>query len=317
MKKSILVVFIFAVFLFIGCQDPASDTQDAVDLPIGKVGYVSKGFTDIFNSGFTPSIAAEALKRNVELLTVVADSQDLQVAAIRNLIEQGVSVVVVYPATEKTAPEWEAVLAEAKSAGVGVVFIVFAPDEALDYTTLLVSNDYDNGKLDADWIKAHVSGAQTILELSGPEGHPAAIARHNGFWAEKPADWTLAGTVYGDWSPESGTTEIGTWLTINSNPHIDVLFSHNDGMALAAIDTLVAHGYTVGTDVGEIRVVSIDAVDTALASIAAGVMACTVDQGMPAVGPVLFDVIQEYVNGTALAKKIYSNNVCIDKNNLP
>jgi len=318
MKKSILAVFVFCAYLFIGCQDPAADTEDAVDLPIGRVGYVYEGLADAFNAGFLPSIESSAIARNAVLISREETTQVLQAAAVRDLIEENVSVVVVYPANDSTVdPGWEAVLAEAKAAGIGVIFIVLAPDESFDYTTLLVSNDYENGKLDADWLKEHVTGPQTILEISGPVDHPAAIARHAGFIANKPADWTMFGPVYGNWSPENSEADTAAWLDANSGTFIDIVFAHNDGMALGAIEALKTDGKMVGTGAGEIRVVSVDAVAAALISVAAGELACTVYQGMPALGPVLFDAIQDYVNGSVLEKTMYTNSVCIDAGNLP
>jgi len=319
MKKVFLVILsVSMVLVFSACQNPAADSEDNSDVPIGTVGYVSERLTDTFNAGFKPSNESSAIARNAVLISREETTQVLQAAAVRDLIEEDVSVIVVYPANDsKDDPGWEAVLAEAKAAGIGVIFIVSAPDEALDYTTLLVSNDYENGKLDADWLKEHVTGPQTILEISGPVDHPAAIARHAGFIANKPADWDMVEPVYGGWDPENSKTVTAAWLAANPGTPVDIVFAHNDGIALGAIEALQEAELTVGTGAGEIRVVSVDAVEAALISVAAGELACTVYQGMPALGPVLFDAIQDYVNGTVLEKTMYTNSVCIDAGNLP
>jgi simple sugar transport system substrate-binding protein len=84
---------------------------------------------------------------------------------------------------------------------------------------------------------------------------------------------------------------------------IDVLFAHNDDMALGAIEAIEAAGLTPGKD---IVIVSVDAVREAFAAMIDGKLNCTVEC-TPLLGPQLMKVVQDYMGGVDLPTRIITS----------
>lgn len=85
--------------------------------------------------------------------------------------------------------------------------------------------------------------------------------------------------------------------------NIDVLYAHNDDMALGAIQAIEEYGLQPGKD---IIIVSIDAVRGAFEAMIEGKLNCTVECS-PLLGPQLFDAVEALVAGEELPARIVTN----------
>ena len=81
---------------------------------------------------------------------------------------------------------------------------------------------------------------------------------------------------------------------------ITALYSHNDDMALGAIQAIEEAGLKPGVD---IKIVSIDAVRSAFEAMIAGKLNCTVECS-PLLGPQLFDAVQAIMDKKPLERRI-------------
>ncbi len=81
---------------------------------------------------------------------------------------------------------------------------------------------------------------------------------------------------------------------------IDVVYAHNDDMALGAIRAIEEAGLEPGSD---ILIVSIDGVKDAFQAMKKGKLNCTVECS-PLLGPQLMKAVQDYVNGEELPLRI-------------
>jgi simple sugar transport system substrate-binding protein len=81
---------------------------------------------------------------------------------------------------------------------------------------------------------------------------------------------------------------------------INVLFAHNDDMALGAIQAIEEAGLKPGKD---ITIVSIDGVKAAFEAMEQGKLNCTVECN-PLIGPQVFDLVQDVVAGKSVPKRI-------------
>ena len=84
---------------------------------------------------------------------------------------------------------------------------------------------------------------------------------------------------------------------------IDVIFSHNDNMAIGAIDTLLAHGYRPGEDT---KIISVDGTKIAFEALIEGTLNCAVECS-PLLGPQLMKAIQELMAGQELPIRIITD----------
>ncbi|MNE82760.1 ABC transporter periplasmic-binding protein YtfQ precursor [compost metagenome] len=82
---------------------------------------------------------------------------------------------------------------------------------------------------------------------------------------------------------------------------IRVLFSHNDDMALGAIEAIEEFGLRPGTD---IIIISVDGTRKAFEMLAEGKINCVVECN-PLLGPNIMQAVQELVAGRTLPKRIF------------
>src|SRR5207302_7591659 len=91
--------------------------------------------------------------------------------------------------------------------------------------------------------------------------------------------------------------------------NINVLFAHNDDMALGAIQAIEEAGMQPGKD---ITIVSIDGVKGAFEAMIAGKLNCSVECN-PLLGPAAFDAVEGALAGKALPKKTIVKDELFDR----
>jgi simple sugar transport system substrate-binding protein len=92
---------------------------------------------------------------------------------------------------------------------------------------------------------------------------------------------------------------------------IDVLFAHNDDMAIGAIQAIEEYGRKPGTD---IIIVSVDAVKGAFEAIIDGKLNATIECN-PLLGPQVMETAVKILNKQAVPKRIVSIESQFDANN--
>jgi simple sugar transport system substrate-binding protein len=92
---------------------------------------------------------------------------------------------------------------------------------------------------------------------------------------------------------------------------INVLFAHNDDMAIGAIQAIEEAGLKPGKD---ITIVSIDAIKEAIQAVADGKIACTVECN-PLFGPKVYDTIAKILAGESVPKKAFNKDELFDATN--
>jgi simple sugar transport system substrate-binding protein len=90
---------------------------------------------------------------------------------------------------------------------------------------------------------------------------------------------------------------------------IDVIYSHNDDMALGAVKALKELGITPGVDV---LIVSIDGIASALKALKKGELNCVVECS-PLFGPQLMKAIEDYMSGKDLPRRIITDEIVFTK----
>jgi galactofuranose transport system substrate-binding protein len=204
---------------------------------------------------------------------------------------------------------WDAVLKEAKAAKIPVVLTdrsVETSDQSL-YVTLVGSDFTDEGRraakiLEKVLAKAGKTGPIKIAQLEGTTGAAPAIERAKGFKevmdASHAKDWKVVVSQTGDFTRAGGKQVMAAFL--QSNPDIDVLFAHNDDMAIGAIQSIEAAGKKPGKD---ILIVSIDGVHDGFVAMSEGKINAIVECN-PLLGPQLMEVVKKVHEGEAVERWI-------------
>ena len=307
-KKVMALVLTGAMVLTIaGCAakntGDGGDTSAPVEDKKLVVGYAQLGAESEWRTACTNSVKEEAEKRGIELkFSDAQQKQENQIKAIRSFIAQGVDVIGVSPVVESG---WETVFKEVKDAGIPLVLVDRKADVSEDlYTSYLGSDFVEEGRKAADELAALIGGKGNIVELQGTVGSSAAVGRQEGFLeklAEKYPDIKIIKSQTGDFTRAKGKEVMEAFLK-SDGENIDALFSHNDDMAIGAIQAIEEYGKKPAED---IKIVSVDAVKGAFEAMIAGKLNVTVECN-PLLGPQFFDVCEDIVAGKSVQKLIPS-----------
>jgi ABC-type sugar transport system substrate-binding protein len=266
------------------------------------VGFSQIGAESAWRTANTKSIKDEAAKRGVTLkFSDAQGDQENQVRALRSFIQQRVDVIAVAP---KTEDGWQAVLEEAKKAGIPVILtdrVVKVDDPSL-YVTFIGSDFVEEGRRAAEWLAKKTDGKAQIAELQGTPGAAPAIDRKKGFeeGIAKYPEMKIIKSQSGNFERGKGKEVMEAFLRSPEGPKITALYAHNDDMALGAIQAIEAAGKKPGKDV---LVVSIDGVRDAFQAMLDGKLNCSVECN-PLLGPQLFDTIEKVKRGETVPKHI-------------
>ena len=278
------------------------------------VGFSQIGAESAWRVANTESITSEAAKRpNIDLkFSDAQQKQENQIKAIRNFIAQDVDVIAFSPVVETG---WTPVLKEAKRAGIPVILSDRAVDTEDDtlWVTFMGSDFVEEGRRSARWLAENYdklknagksSKVVNVVELQGTVGSAPAIDRKTGFeevMKDHP-QFKVIKSQSGDFTRSKGKEVMEAFLKAEGDK-IDVLYAHNDDMAIGAIQAIEEFGLKPGKD---IIIVSIDAVRGAFEAMIEGKLNCTVECS-PLLGPQLFDAVEDLMAGKTLPKRIVTN----------
>jgi ABC-type sugar transport system substrate-binding protein len=269
------------------------------------MGFSQVGAESEWRSANSASIKDAAQKDGITLKFADAQQkQENQVKAIRSFIAQRVDVIAFSPVVESG---WDTVLREAKAAKIPVILTdraVNVSDPSL-YVSFIGSDFVEEGRKAGRWLKdfAKKSPQATlnIVELQGTVGSAPAIDRKKGFEEIIAGDpkLKLIRSQTGDFTRAKGKEVMEAFLKAKDQK-INVLYAHNDDMAIGAIQAIEEAGLKPGKD---IIVISIDGVKGAFEAMIAGKLNVSVECN-PLLGPQLMQLARDVVAGKPVAKRI-------------
>ena len=277
----------------------------AADKPL-VLGFSQVGAESEWRTANSNSIKDAAKQAGITLKFADAQQkQENQVKAIRSFIAQKVDVIAFSPVVESG---WDTVLREAKNAKIPVILTdraVKVSDPSL-YVTFIGSDFVEEGRKAGrwlvDWAKKNApTGEVNIVELQGTVGSAPALDRKRGFEEIIQAEPRLkiVRSQSGDFTRAKGKEVMEAFLKAEGKK-INVLYAHNDDMAIGAIQAIEEAGLKPAKD---IAIVSIDGVRGAFQAMAAGKLNVTVECN-PMLGPQLMQLAKDVVAGKPVAKRI-------------
>ncbi|MGK8892972.1 ABC transporter substrate-binding protein [Burkholderia gladioli] len=300
---------LFAASALLAASSPASAQQKPITLGFSQVGAESAWRT-------ANSVSVKSAAKDAGITLKFSDAQqkqENQIRAIRSFIAQKVDVIAFSPVVESG---WEPVLTEAKAAHIPVILT----DRAVDvkdpslYVTMIGSDFLEEGRRAGHWLEERYKadpGPINIVELQGTVGSAPANDRRAGLLevirnnpkfkiiASQSGDFTLAG---GKQVMEAFAKTYGK--------QINVVYAHNDDMALGAIQAMEEAGIKPGKDVS---VVSFDATKAGFEAMVAGKINVDVECS-PLLGPQLMSAVKDVVAGKSLPRRIVTNETVFPMN---
>jgi len=268
------------------------------------LGFAQVGAESEWRTANTESIKSAAQEAGIELkFSDAQQKQENQIKAIRSYIAQKVDVIAFSPVVESG---WETVLREAKAAKIPVVLTdraVNAKDDSL-YVTFMGSDFVEEGRKAGRWLVEKMKDQKSdvnIVELQGTVGSAPAIDRKKGFEEIIKADpkFKVIRSQTGDFTRAKGKEVMEAFLKAEGKK-INVLYAHNDDMAIGAIQAVEEAGMKPAKD---ITIISIDAVKGAFEAMMAGKLNVTVECS-PLLGPQLMSAVKDIKAGKTLPKRI-------------
>lgn len=180
---------------------------------------------------------------NLILKDAEGDNQK-QIAQIQELLDENIDVLIVSPnETEPITPAVERVFAK----GIPVI-VIDRKIASSSYTAYVGADNRYIGETIGKYVVNKLKGKGNIVEVWGLRGSTAFTERHEGFSqviSKYPA--IKVTPIEGDWGVKRDA-ETAFRELLTRNPDYDVIFSHNDIMALDAHRTFVDLGLTKKVD---------------------------------------------------------------------
>ena len=277
------------------------------------IGFAQTGAESAWRTANSESMKAEAKKRGYDLRFSDGQSkQEVQIAAVKTYITQHVDAIVIAPIVETG---WEPVLQEAKAAKIPVIISdrTLKVDDPSLYACFIGSDFKTEGKMVADWLVKATGGKGKILELQGTTASAPANDRHTAFLdAIKGTDLKIIDSQDGNFNRDKGKEIMEAFLKKYSKKgDFDIVYAHNDDMALGAIQAITAAGLKPGKD---IVVISIDGLKEAVQAVADGKINCIVECN-PLSGPVVLDIVEKVLKGETVPRITYNTDMLFDSAN--
>jgi signal transduction histidine kinase/DNA-binding response OmpR family regulator/ABC-type xylose transport system substrate-binding protein len=201
---------------------------------------VSQCSDDEWRDKLNKEIYLEAMFRgNIDIIFRSAnDNNAKQAADIADLIKQKVDLMIISP--NESAPVTPAVEMAYKS---NIPIIISDRKIRSDkYMAYIGPDNYEIGVLAGEYIVKHLQGKGKIVEIKGTEGASPTIERHEGFMSvvHKYKDIEVVYSESGIFLESIGQKKMEEALRLN--PHIDLVYAHNDRMAKGAYKAVKTAG---------------------------------------------------------------------------
>ena len=263
------------------------------------VGFSQLGAESSWRMANTRSVEEAAKQYGFGLMMENANQkQEKQIDAIRSFIAYRVDVIVFSPIVETG---WDNVLSEAKQAGIPVILIdrmIETGEEDL-YTAYVGADFYAEGVRAGEYLirKADAEGMNRvrIVEISGTPDSTPMRDRQRGFRDAIAGDerFEVIDSISGDFLRSKGEECMTSLLEKYGGDGIDVVYPHNDSMALGALNVLERKGIAPGR---EMLLITVDGEKEAVDALKRGKINCVV-QCTPDLGDEVMKLVQDLKAG--------------------
>jgi ribose transport system substrate-binding protein len=231
-----------------------------------------------------------------------------QVSDVENFLRQKIDLLLISP---NEARPLTPIVKKAFEQGVPVIVL----DRAIEgdtYTTFIGADNREIGKAAGEAIVKMLGGQGAVVEIKGLPGSPPAKDRSDGFReaiAGSPGIQIVHDPV-ANWLREEAMTQMESALA--AHEHIDLVYAHNDPMAMGAFLAAKAKGRD-----GEMKFVGIDALpglDGGRQAVADGKLAVTFIY--PTGGKEAVEIADKIFKGEKVPHRITLPTAMITKENV-
>ena len=307
MKRIKFLLVVSVLILALGIASLGVMAADAAQKEI-KIGLSQDTMNHPWRAGMVRDAEAEAVKYTfIKLITTDGQGQSLkQISDIEDLIAQKVDILMLSP-----HEAYPITPAANKAFDQGIPVIVLDREIANDkYTCFIGASNVDIGDKAGKYIAEYLKGKGNIVEMMGIRGASPTRDRSDPMRKvlEGYPDIKIVASPTADYEQLKALSAMEDVLQANPKGTIDLVYCHNDSMALGVMQALEAAGRT------EIKVVGVDAQKEALEAIKADKMLATFTYLFP--GAMGIQIAIKIANGETVEKRISMPSVLINKDNV-
>ncbi|MFB9861576.1 D-ribose ABC transporter substrate-binding protein [Salinicoccus siamensis] len=290
MKRILVLLSLFVFTAGCSLEPPAwSQSGGAGDDDNVVIGVSISTLNNPFFVTLKDGIEATAEEKGYEVKVVDAqDDSAKQVNDIADLMQQGIDYLVVNP-TDSAA------ISSSVESANGSDIPVITLDRSVEsgeVAAFIASDNVAGGEMGAAFIVDQLGEGSKVAELEGVPGASATRERGKGFTnvAKESLDVVTSQTANFNRSEGLNVTQ----NILQANPDIEAIFSHNDEMALGAVEAAP----------DDVLVVGFDGSEDALNSIENGALDATVAQQPDLMGETAINAVEKLENGEDVEDEI-------------
>jgi ABC-type sugar transport system substrate-binding protein len=292
-------------------EDTSKDTAKGRSLDELTVGFAQMDNTNSWRIAETNDMTAKLEAAGVKLVYADAGADTAKQASdIEDMVAQGVDYIVLPPQEEDGL---QGALKAAMEAGIPVILVDRGVngEAGVDYTTAIMSDFVWEGEQVGKKIVEETGGEGNVVILQGTQGATSTIDRQTGFTnAIEGTNLKVISDQTANYVMAEAQSVMENIIQANGDS-IDVVYCHNDDMAIGAIAALKAAGYKPGVDV---MVAGVDGSAAAMEAILAGEMLTTCSCS-PFFGDIVLDTITKIEAGEEIPDFIVNQDTLYDINN--
>ena len=210
-----------------GCGLPGASSD--------RVIYANYDDSDGFCAQIKDAFAAKAKADGIEVEFLDAKNDgNMQIDQLNEAIGSGAGAIILLAADGSSIVK---TIEKANDAGIPVITV--NRSVAGGQVLRAYSDDVEAGRMQGEYMAAHLPPNAKIVYLQGDETQSSAVGRWEGFKAaclDKRSDVQLLSFVDAGWSKAEALKTMMLWM--NMFPEINGVVAGNDGMALGAVAAL-------------------------------------------------------------------------------
>lgn len=224
----------------------------------------------------------------------LSTSEDIikQQSQIETLVMQGIDGIMLQIANTGIASSIDSYV---KANNIPTLYYNIKPTTLRDGTYSYVGmNEKSVGYLQVQEVLKVRDIGNAVILLGDPNNEATLLRTSSVMESISNTQIKVLATAQGNWYDNIAESLMEKWISLNNN--IDIVFSNNDDMAVGAIRAIEKAGKNLGTNIGEIMVLGVDATANGIQYIKDGKMYATVKQDSKLEAKIIVDSIVDMIN---------------------
>ncbi|WP_035101404.1 substrate-binding domain-containing protein [Aneurinibacillus terranovensis] len=313
---SVLLTIVLAGSLVLGGCSSSNSTPSAGSSPSKPdakkivIGFSQVTLESPFYVSLVDAAKVEAQKQGVELIAVDAQNNiQKQNSDVQDLITKGINALILNPTNPSAvAPALQA----AQQANIPVITVDRPTEEKV--TSFVGRDNKEMGRIAGKQAVALLGGegkaTGKIIELQGDAGGKVMMDRHGGFHeiVDKEKGLKVVEGPYCDYVRAKAVKAFQDLL--QANPDVNLVYAHNDDMALGAVQVLEQNNM-----LSKVKVVGIDGLSEAVKAIIDGKYSATVLNDPAKLGVLTADTAIKAAKGEKVPENVDGGTGLINSSN--